>query len=92
MFEDGRRGPDDDFRLQFEGLGQFNADEKKITNALLDSLMLKHQADAGLPQNKEKPGRNRAECGGSSDCLVTLMIHVRNSMSGFPSAQQVGAR
>jgi len=40
----GPRGPDDDLRLQFEAVSQFDASEKKILKALLDSLILKHQA------------------------------------------------
>ncbi|MFQ5705688.1 MAG: RstR family transcriptional regulator, partial [Gemmatimonadales bacterium] len=38
VFEDGERGPDEDLRLQFD------ADDKKIGKAPLDSLILKHQA------------------------------------------------
>ena len=36
--------PDEDLRLQFEAVSQFDASEKKIVKALLDSLILKHQA------------------------------------------------
>jgi hypothetical protein len=44
VFGEGARGPDEDLRLQFEAVGQFDASEKKILKALLDSLILKHQA------------------------------------------------
>ena len=44
VFGEGRRGPDEDLRLQFEAVSQFDASEKKIVKALLDSLILKHQA------------------------------------------------
>lgn len=43
-FDDHERGPDDDLRLQFETIARFDADEKKIVKALLDSLILKHEA------------------------------------------------
>lgn len=44
VFGEGTRGPDEDLRLQFEAVSQFDASEKKIVKALLDSLILKHQA------------------------------------------------
>jgi hypothetical protein len=44
VFGDGTRGPDDDLRLQFEAVSQFDTAEKKVLKALLDSLILKHQA------------------------------------------------
>ena len=44
LFEETERSPSDDLRLQFEAIGQFDAEEKKIVKALLDSLILKHQA------------------------------------------------
>ena len=44
VFGEGTRGPDEDLRLQFEAVSQFDASEKKILKALLDSLILKHQA------------------------------------------------
>lgn len=44
LFEESERGPDEELRLQFEAIGQFDAEEKKIVRALLDSLILKHQA------------------------------------------------
>jgi transcriptional regulator with XRE-family HTH domain len=44
LFEDGERGPDEDLRLQFEAVSQFDKDEKKAARILLDALILKHQA------------------------------------------------
>jgi len=44
LFDETERSPSDELRLQFEAIGQFDADEKKIVKALLDSLILKHQA------------------------------------------------
>ncbi|WP_202904702.1 hypothetical protein [Marinagarivorans algicola] len=38
------RGPDDDLKLQFEALQQFDEEDKKIAKALLESLILKHSA------------------------------------------------
>jgi len=44
VFEDCERGPDEELRLQFEALSQFDPDEKRTARELLDSLILKHQA------------------------------------------------
>jgi transcriptional regulator with XRE-family HTH domain len=44
VFEQDERGPDEEFRLQFEALTSFDRDEKKAAKALLDALILKHQA------------------------------------------------
>jgi len=44
LFDETERRPSDELRLQFEAIGQFDADEKKIVKALLDALILKHQA------------------------------------------------
>jgi len=44
VFEIDERGPDDELKLQFEAVSQFDPDEKQIVKALLDSLILKHQA------------------------------------------------
>lgn len=44
VFGEGTRGPDDDLRLQFEAIQAFSTAEKKIAKALLESLILQHQA------------------------------------------------
>lgn len=44
IFEVNERGPDEDLRLQFEKMNQFSADEKKVAKAVLEGLILKHEA------------------------------------------------
>lgn len=44
LFEEDERGPDDEMRLQFEALRQFDDDERKTALEVLDGLILKHQA------------------------------------------------
>ena len=44
VFGESARGPDEELRLQFEAIQSFSADEKKIAKAVLESLILKHQA------------------------------------------------
>ncbi len=45
VFEDKERGPDDDLKLQFEAISQFNADEKMVIKSLLEGMILKHDAN-----------------------------------------------
>ena len=44
VFGEDQRGPSDDLKLQFEALSQFDDEDKKIAKALLESLILKHNA------------------------------------------------
>lgn len=44
VFDTTERDPDAEFRLQFEALTQFNAEERRAAKTLLDALILKHQA------------------------------------------------
>lgn len=44
VFEQDERGPDEEFRLQFEAFTAFDQDEKKAAKTLPDALILKHQA------------------------------------------------
>ena len=44
VFEEDERGPDEDLMLQFEALSQFDEEERKVAKALLESLILKHNA------------------------------------------------
>ena len=45
VFDEHERGPDDDLRLQFEALTQFTPEEKAVVRVLLESLILKHDAN-----------------------------------------------
>jgi len=44
VFDEGERGPSDDLKLQFEALSQFDEEDRKIAKAVLESLILKHNA------------------------------------------------
>jgi transcriptional regulator with XRE-family HTH domain len=45
LFDDGERGPTDDLRLRFEAVSKFPAKEKRVVLDVLDSLILKHEAN-----------------------------------------------
>lgn len=44
LFDDDKRGPDGSLRLQFEALQQLDEDERATAQAVLEGLILKHQA------------------------------------------------
>lgn len=44
LFEDTERGPDEDFKLQFEAASRLDPEEKVILKALIDGMLLKHEA------------------------------------------------
>lgn len=44
LFEESERGPDEELKLQFEALRQFDEEERKTVLEVLDGLILKHQA------------------------------------------------
>ena len=48
IFEAGERGPSEDLRLQFEALSQFDPEDRQVAKAVLESLILKHQAKQSL--------------------------------------------
>jgi len=50
VFDEGERGPSDDLKLQFEALSQFDDEDRKIAKALLESLILKHNAKRAFVQ------------------------------------------
>ena len=44
VFGEDARGPSDELRLQFEALSQFDEEDRKVAKAVLESLILKHNA------------------------------------------------
>lgn len=44
VFGDTERGPSDELRLQFEALSQFDEEDRRVAKAVLESLILKHNA------------------------------------------------
>ena len=55
VFDENERGPSDDLRLQFEAVSQFSPEEKAVARAVLESLILKHDAGRfSRPRDDEK--------------------------------------
>lgn len=44
LFEAAERGPSDDLRLQFEAIARMSEEERRIVKALLEGMILKHEA------------------------------------------------
>jgi len=44
IFDNKEREPDEDLKLQFEAVSQFSPEEKKIAKAVIEGLILKHDA------------------------------------------------
>ena len=65
LFEEAERGPDDDLRLQFEAVSQFDEQEKALARGVLEGLILKHQAKQSMlrqaaPPSTAKPKQQAA--------------------------------
>ena len=45
LFDNDERGPDNELRLQFEALQQFSPKDKEVAKSVLESLILKHDAN-----------------------------------------------
>ena len=44
IFDENEREPDDELKMQFEAISSFAPEEKNIIKAVLDGLILKHEA------------------------------------------------
>lgn len=44
VFDKDERGPDEDLKLEFEALSQFDPEEKAIAKKILQGLIIQHQA------------------------------------------------
>lgn len=43
VFDDNERGPDEELKLQFEAVSHMPPEDKKIIQALLEGMIVKHQ-------------------------------------------------
>ncbi len=46
------RGPIDELKLQFEALSEFDEEDRKVAKAILESLILKHNAKRAFVQDR----------------------------------------
>ena len=51
VFGEDQRGPSEDLKLQFEALNQFDEEDHKVAKAVLESLILKHNAKRAFADN-----------------------------------------
>jgi transcriptional regulator with XRE-family HTH domain len=55
LFDKDERGPDEALKLKFEALREFNPDERRIVEGVLDSLIVQHQAKRLFAQPASAP-------------------------------------
>ncbi|MER2475046.1 helix-turn-helix domain-containing protein [Photorhabdus laumondii] len=58
VFDENERNPDEELRLQFEAISQFTPEEKKVARVLLESLILKHDANR-FARNNSRAGTEK---------------------------------
>ncbi|OCQ50694.1 transcriptional repressor DicA [Photorhabdus australis subsp. thailandensis] len=58
VFDENERNPDEELRLQFEAISQFTPEEKEVARVLLESLILKHDANR-FTRNNSRAGTEK---------------------------------
>ena len=54
IFDEGEREPDDSLKFQFETIGRFDEEDKRVAQAVLEGLILKFQAKQSLQRQGSK--------------------------------------
>ena len=65
LFDESERGPDDALKRQFEALRQFDDDERHIAEAVLESLILTHQAKQAVMRTQPAPAKAASKRSGA---------------------------
>lgn len=60
IFGKDERGPDDDLRLQFEAISQFDEEDKELARGVLEGLILKHQAKQSMARQAQRASAQAA--------------------------------
>jgi transcriptional regulator with XRE-family HTH domain len=55
IFDPHERGPEDDLRLQFEALQRFNPEDKQVAKTVLESLIIRHDANQWIRSAQPPP-------------------------------------
>ncbi len=56
IFGKDERGPDEDLRLQFEAISQFNEEDRELARGVIEGLILKHQAKQSMARQAQRAG------------------------------------
>jgi transcriptional regulator with XRE-family HTH domain len=59
LFDQDERGPDQDFKLQFEALSALSPKEKQVAKAVLDAMIVKNQVAGALDRVKQPAAKAR---------------------------------
>ena len=60
LFEQDERGPDDELKLQFEAIRQFDQEDRKTALEVLEGLILKHQAKRMVQRSQNQVALKQA--------------------------------
>jgi transcriptional regulator with XRE-family HTH domain len=64
VFYENERGPEDDFRYQFETVSRMSEHEREVVREVLDALIIKNQVAGAIGRvaaTSEKPRRHRGQ-------------------------------
>ena len=75
IFGKDERGPDEDLRLQFEAISQFDDEDKELARGLLEGLILKHQAKQSVMRQAARSAPAPAKVAGKSRRRATTSAH-----------------
>jgi hypothetical protein len=60
LFDESERGPQEDLRLQFEAISQFDEDDRMLAKGVLEGLILKHQAKQSMMRQLQAAKKERS--------------------------------
>jgi transcriptional regulator with XRE-family HTH domain len=66
LFDQSERGPDEALKLKFEALRQFDQDERRIAEGVLDSLIVQHQAKRLFARSETSAESTKPSAGGEA--------------------------
>jgi transcriptional regulator with XRE-family HTH domain len=75
IFGKDERGPDEDLRLQFEAISQFDDEDKELARGLLEGLILKHQAKQSVMRQAARSAPAPAKAAAKSKRKTSSSAH-----------------
>lgn len=66
IFGKDERGPDQDLRLQFEAISQFDEEDRELARGVIEGLILKHQAKQSMARQAQRAGVQAARANAKS--------------------------
>ncbi|WP_256702516.1 helix-turn-helix domain-containing protein [Burkholderia sp. SRS-W-2-2016] len=70
LFDEGERGADEEFRLQFEALGAMSDDERHVVKAVLEAMIFRNRLGGAV--SGTSAGSAPAQTAATNDAATTL--------------------